>query len=67
MLPLFFFISNMDILAATLLIVGILIIVIIVLYFSFTLSPILGIFVIGGIMLTLGSMLPSWNDEDDYD
>ena len=57
----------MDILAATLLIVGILIIVTIVLYFSFTLSPILGIFVIGGIMLTLGSMLISWNNEDDYD
>lgn len=54
----------MDILAATLLIVGILIIVTIVLYFSFTLSPILGIFVIGGIMLTLVSMLLSWNDED---
>ena len=57
----------MDILAATLLIVGILIIVTIVLYFSFTLSPILGIFVIGGIMLTLGSMLLHWNNEDDYD
>ena len=56
----------MDILAATLLIVGILIIVTIVLYFSFTLSPILGIFVIGGIMLTLGSMLLHWNNEDDY-
>ena len=56
----------MDILAATLLIVGILIIVTIVLYFSFTLSPILGIFVIGGIMLTLGSMLLHRNDEDNH-
>ena len=56
----------MNILAATLLIVGILIIVTIVLYFSFTLSPILGIFVIGGIMLTLGSMLLHWNDEDNH-
>ena len=56
----------MDILAATLLIVGILIIVTIVLYFSFTLSPILGIFVIGGTMLTLGSMLLHWNDEDNH-